>query len=53
MFGTDDLAIRSGVTDLEYNEELSKALRAHDRVEYNAKTELYSFKVRSPAPLPR
>jgi hypothetical protein len=46
MFNTSDLAVYTEVRDIEFNEELVKALRAHDRVDFNVKTELWSYKVR-------
>jgi hypothetical protein len=42
----EDLAIRSGVEHLLTNPELQQGLRQHDRVRFDERTQLVSYKVR-------
>jgi transcription initiation factor TFIIE subunit beta len=41
----EELAAFSGVSELQHNSELLAAFRAHDKVNYDEKLDLYSFKV--------
>lgn len=47
----EDLAIRSGVEHLLTNPELQQGLRQHERVRFDERTQLVSYKVRSRGPL--
>lgn len=44
----EDLAIRSGVDHLLASPELQQGLRQHDRVRFDERTQLVSYKVRPP-----
>lgn len=42
----EELAAFSRVNELQHNSELLAAFRAHDKVNYDEKLDLYSYKVR-------
>ena len=42
----EELAAFSGIEELQHNHDLLAAFKAHEKVKYDEKTDLYSYKVR-------
>jgi len=47
----EDLAITSGIEALLHNYELLEALKGHERVRYDSRTELFTYKASLTTPL--